>query len=108
MSMSRLTLSVTVLALALLLAPGPASAEEVNVKVNGMVCGFCAQGIKSKLMEQEGVEAVDVDLETKVVTVSLDTGAAVDNETIRTLIADSGYDTVSIDRSPASPEEPEE
>ena len=76
-------------------------AEQVKVQVNGMVCAFCAQGIKSKLMEQEGMESVEVDLETKVVTMSLGAGAKLSDEDIRKVIADSGYDTVSIDRSPA-------
>ena len=47
------------------------------------------------------MESVEVDLETKVVTLSLGDGARLRDEDVRKVIADSGYDTESIDRSPA-------
>jgi hypothetical protein len=42
-------------------------ADDVKVSVNGMVCGFCAQGITKKLNKTEAVEDVKVDLENKLV-----------------------------------------
>jgi len=39
-------------------------ADSVKVSVNGMVCGFCAQGITKKLNKTEAVENVTLTLKT--------------------------------------------
>jgi copper chaperone CopZ len=81
-----------------LLAANLAMAETANVKVNGMVCAFCAQGIKKKFGENKAIETVDVDLDSKIVKVVLKKEKKVTDEEIRKTITDSGYVVEKIER----------
>ncbi|MEN9810633.1 MAG: hypothetical protein RLZZ488_2200 [Pseudomonadota bacterium] len=89
---------VSSLALGVLMS-GIAFADDVKVSVNGMVCGFCAQGITKKLNKTEAVEKVNVDLEKKVVSFSTLAGKQFDDAAITKLITDAGYSVVKIERS---------
>jgi len=82
-----------------LIVSGSALADDVKVSVNGMVCGFCAQGITKKLNKTEAVEKVNVDLEKKVVSFSTLAGKQLDDAAITKLITDAGYAVVKIERS---------
>lgn len=84
--------------LCLLVTAGAATAEEIKVTVNGMVCAFCAQGIKKQFSAIEGVERVDPDLERRLVVIHAKTGAALPDDKIKRIIKDAGYDVVSIER----------
>ena len=75
-----------------------ASPTEVNVSVNGMVCGFCAQGISKKFSKEPAVETVKVSLENKLVTLKIKDGKEISDETITTVLKDSGYSVSKIDR----------
>ncbi len=75
-----------------------ADAKEVKVSVKGMVCGFCAQGITKKLKAEPAVDKVDVSLEKKLVTISLNDGQDLTNSRIESLLKDSGYNVEKIDR----------
>jgi hypothetical protein len=75
-----------------------AHADEITVAVKGMVCSFCAQGIKKTFLRKDGVEAVDVDLDKKVVTVKTKAGAALSDSDVKESIVDAGYEVVSIER----------
>jgi copper chaperone CopZ len=54
-----------------------------------MHCSHCEAAIKEELADVEGVEAVDVDLESKVVTVR---GTGLSDESLRAAIDAAGYD----------------
>ena len=90
---------------ALLIAPGPASAggTQWRLKVNGMVCSFCAQGIKRKLSEIPGVRSIAVDIQAH--TISLITGDAFKGgeTSIRKAVQEAGYAMTSIQQSSPSP-----
>jgi copper chaperone CopZ len=73
--------------------------ETIKAKVNGMVCGFCATGIEKTFKAQPEVKTVNVDLETKLVTVSTKEGKTLDDVRLKKLLINSGYSVVSIDRS---------
>lgn len=73
-----------------------AQAEQVTVKVKGMVCSFCAQGIKKKLGE-EGVGGIDVQLKDHLVKFDTDEKGMTD-EKITALLKDSGYGVEKIER----------
>lgn len=75
-----------------------AYAETANVKVNGMVCSFCAQGIKKKFSAHECVEKVDVDLEKKNVTIVIKKDKKLPDDEIKKMIKESGYVVDKIDR----------
>ncbi|MEY3903816.1 MAG: hypothetical protein RL189_3122 [Pseudomonadota bacterium] len=82
-----------------LVMSGVAFADDVKVSVNGMVCGFCAQGITKKLNKTEAVEKVNVDLEKKLVSFSTLAGKQFDDAAITKLITDAGYSVVKIERT---------
>jgi Copper chaperone len=83
----------------LLSAPGMAApGNAVYVDVNGLVCDFCARALERVFGKQEEVSDISVDLESKVVTVRFNEGQSLDDETVRTLITDSGYNVRAIRR----------
>jgi copper chaperone len=65
--------------------------DTVTYDVPAVHCAHCAMSIREEVSEVEGVEDVDVDLETKVVTVR---GSALDDAALREAIAEAGYEAV--------------
>ncbi len=63
--------------------------ETVSYHVPGMTCGHCKAAVTEELSGVAGVEAVAVDLETKVVEV---TGQALDDTALRAAIDEAGYE----------------
>ena len=56
--------------------------------VPGIHCGHCAASVKEEVSSVQGVEAVDVDLDSKVVTIR---GNALSDEALRGAIEEAGY-----------------
>jgi copper chaperone CopZ len=54
-----------------------------------MHCGHCKQAVTDEISAVSGVESVDVDLETKLVTV---TGQGLDDAALRGAIDEAGYE----------------
>jgi len=63
--------------------------ETVTYSVPAIHCAHCAMSIREEVSEVEGVELVDVDLDSKVVTVS---GRELDDATLRAAIEEAGYE----------------
>jgi copper chaperone CopZ len=59
-------------------------------QVPGMHCDHCKAAVSHELMRVDGVESVDVDLQTKLVVVH---GDRLDDQSLRAAIADAGYET---------------
>ena len=59
-------------------------------RVDGMSCDHCVVAVTSEVSEVAGVQAVDVDLETKLVRFS---GAAIDDTAVVAAIDEAGYDS---------------
>jgi copper chaperone CopZ len=99
--MRTIRLNIYFLTAAILLgfACNKALAESVNVEVNGMVCGFCAQGISKKLHDTGTAAKVDVDLDKKIVFIEFEKGKSLDDNTLRSIIVDSGYQVVRVTRN---------
>lgn len=74
------------------------ASKEVLIGVNGMVCGFCAQGISKKFSADPAVEKVKVSLENKVVSLNLKADHDIADETIKSILKDSGYSVSKIER----------
>lgn len=83
---------------ALIAFSGNAYADTIKASVNGLVCAFCATAIEKTFLKQPAVEAVKVDLEHKLVTITTKEGQNLDDETIRKLITDAGYSITDISR----------
>jgi periplasmic mercuric ion binding protein len=84
---------------AIIFNPLSAQAEEIMVHVKGMVCSFCAQGIKKSFLKLPEVEKVEPNLEEKVVLVTTKPNQTLSDESIKKLIVDSGYEVTEIMRS---------
>lgn len=84
---------------AILLLPGVTFAEEVTVTVKGMVCSFCAQGLKKTFGKKENVKGIQVDLEKKVVKVETLDGKPLSDDEIKSTIKDAGFDVLNIERT---------
>jgi copper chaperone CopZ len=63
--------------------------EQSTYTVPGMHCGHCERAVKEEVGGVAGVTAVEVDLDTKLVTV---TGAPLDDGAIRAAIEEAGYE----------------
>ena len=67
------------------------TAEQLTYVVPGVSCGHCRAAITSEVDKVAGVSAVDVDFDTKRVTVA---GERLDDAAIRAAIDEAGYDVV--------------
>jgi len=63
--------------------------DTITYSVPGIHCEHCARAIREEVSEIGGVETVDVDLPTKVVTVR---GRAPSDGDVRDAIAEAGYE----------------
>ena len=63
--------------------------ETITYSVPAIHCAHCAMSIHEEVSEVDGVEGVDVDLETKVVTVR---GSALEDAALRAAIEQAGYE----------------
>ena len=76
-----------------------ARADTIEMKVFGMVCGFCAQGVETRLRKIPGTVDVFVSLETQLVAVRARDGTDISDEDLRNAIAAAGYDLKSVART---------
>ena len=63
--------------------------ETKTYTVPAVHCGHCAAAIRAEVTNVRGVEAVDVDLDAKVVTIR---GEALSGEALREAIEEAGYE----------------
>ena len=76
-----------------------ANAETIELTVNGLVCGFCAQGIEKTLKKNPATVDVFVSLEEKLVAVSIAEGQDIPDAELKQALTDSGYEVKSIQRT---------
>ncbi len=60
--------------------------------VHGMTCGHCRNAVMTEVLQVPGVRAVDVDLDSKQLTVA---GETFDDDAIRAAVDEAGYALVS-------------
>ena len=65
---------------------------EITYTVPDMSCGHCKQAVSSELAGVAGVETIDVDLSTKLVTVR---GHDLDDAALRAAIEEAGYEAAT-------------
>jgi copper chaperone len=66
--------------------------EVATYSVQGVHCAHCSAAITAEVTKVAGVAAVDVDLESKMVSVR---GAGMSDADVRNAIAEAGYDAVA-------------
>lgn len=98
MKTSRLLLAFTLFATV-------GHAETIEMTVNGLVCGFCAQGIEKTLRKNSATQDVLVSLENRLVAVVTKQGTDIADADLRKALTDAGYDVKSIQRTQHSMEE---
>ena len=91
--------------------PFSASAAETSCKspqavaiVDGMVCDFCAQGLKKVFMKDPAVKDVQVDLTTKEVKILLNPDKTIDDALINKNVDWAGYKVAGITHGCAAEE----
>jgi copper chaperone CopZ len=79
--------------------PGVQNADHsITVQIDGLVCDFCARALEKVFGKRSEVSGIDVNLDTKIVTIGFKKGANIDDATITKLITDAGYNVVKINR----------
>jgi copper chaperone CopZ len=63
----------------------------IILEVPGMTCGHCEAAVKQELARVPGVEHVDVDLATKLVTIA---GSDFDLAALTAAVDEAGYEVV--------------
>lgn len=77
--------------------------KEIIVKVNGAVCGFCSYGVRKKISTLPFVDkskyenGILANSEEQSVTIAVLPYEKVDENEIRKLVIEAGYETLSID-----------
>jgi copper chaperone CopZ len=88
--------------LAATLLSSTAQAGTIEMKVNGLVCGFCAQGIEKTLRRNPATADVFVSLENRLVAVATRDGQDIPDEELRKALTESGYYVKAIERTTTS------
>jgi mercuric ion binding protein len=81
---------------------GLAQAVTIEMTVNGLVCGFCAQGIEKTLRKDPATHDVVVSLADRLVAIATKPGTDIPDETLRKALIDAGYDVKAISRTDRS------
>jgi copper chaperone CopZ len=92
----------TIFALLALSAGAAANAATIEMTVNGLVCGFCAQGIEKTLRKDAATADVVVSLENRLVAIATKPGTDISDDTLRTALKNAGDDVKAISRTERS------
>jgi copper chaperone CopZ len=76
-----------------------AAAGTIEMKVYGLVCGFCAQGIEKTLRKNPATEDVVVSLENKLVAIGTREGQDIPDDELTKALTEAGYDVKAIVRT---------
>lgn len=66
---------------------------ETTYRIKGMTCGHCVAAVSQEVSAVDGVESVNVDLDSASMTVS--SADPLDLEVIRAAVDEAGYEVVS-------------
>ena len=77
-----------------------ADGTRYELRVDGLACPFCAYGIEKKLNAIDGVDEVDIDLNSGLVTVEVTEGAALNDSQMTELFNDAGFTYRSMTETP--------
>jgi mercuric ion binding protein len=83
----------------MLLLSAIGQAATIEVAVNGLVCGFCAQGIEKRLRKFPATAEVLVSLEQRLVAVALQPGTDISDTQLTEALEGAGYAVKAIRRT---------
>jgi len=83
---------------------GPEVVEiaDISVGLSGLVCDFCSLALNKTFKKRDEVRGTYIDLDTKIMSIALAEGAALENEAIVKLVKKAGYSTTKITRKDGS------
>lgn len=84
--------------LSMLLAAS-SQAATIEMSVNGLVCGFCAQGIEKTLRKNPATADVLVSLENRLVAIATKEGSDISDAELKEALTNAGYDVKAITRT---------
>ncbi len=73
--------------------------RQIEVTILGMSCPFCVYGVEQKLKRLDGVEELEVVLETGLATLRLEADADISNELLRETVKGAGFEAAKIVRN---------
>lgn len=76
-----------------------AHAGTIEMTVNGLVCGFCAQGIEKTLRKNPATADVLVSLENRLVAITTKEGTDIPDTELQKALTNAGYDVKAIQRT---------
>ena len=71
----------------------------ILITAKGLVCDFCAQALEKVFMKRAEVSGIDVNLSEKRIVISLRSGQNIDDDAIKKMILDAGYNLSKIERT---------
>jgi copper chaperone CopZ len=74
-------------------------AEQIEIDIHGMTCGFCVDSLQRNLGKLPDVESAEVSLKLKKIRVKTH-GEKVDIERIKQTILDTGFTPVKVTTHP--------
>ncbi len=74
-------------------------AATIEMTVNGLVCGFCAQGIEKTLRKHQATADVLVSLENRLVAIATKEGTDISDAELKEALTNAGYDVKTITRT---------
>lgn len=78
--------------------PAKTNNQKISIKVEGMVCAFCAQGVEKSFKKKEEVLSTKVDLDKMNVEVEFKKGKSLDQKVLEKMITDAGFKFVGINK----------
>jgi copper chaperone CopZ len=82
-----------------LLATARSHAATIEMTVNGLVCGFCAQGIEKTFRKNPATADVFVSLENRLVAIVTRERTDIPDAELREALKNAGYDVKAIERT---------
>tara|TARA_R110002110_G_scaffold129060_1_gene309069 strand:- start:2375 stop:2701 length:327 start_codon:yes stop_codon:yes gene_type:complete len=68
-----------------------AASPAYKLQVDGLACPFCAYGVEKKLNGVDGVKAIEIDIKSGTVTVTMTDGATLDEAKAKTAVEAAGF-----------------
>ena len=90
--------SILTMALFAIVTTPAFAGQVVHMKVNGLVCDFCARSLEKVFGKQDPVSGITVDLDTKLITVTFKDGKDLDDAALTKLVTSAGYTVENIHR----------
>lgn len=87
----------------IMLLSGPAlahheegSVHDISIKVNGLVCDFCARSLEKLFGRQESVSDIHIDLGQGFIDLDLKESQSLSDDTIRSIVTNAGFEVEAI------------